>query len=77
MTPSPLVKVVVEKKFESSKLVIVAAKEGIRRAPRARATRNTVLFDNYANARMIVGQYVLGIKVPGRSNLVIFMISGR
>lgn len=26
---------------------------------------------------MIVGQYVLGIKVPGRSNSVIFMISGR
>lgn len=39
--------------------------------------RSPVLFDNYANAGMIVGQYVLGIKVPGRSNSVIFMISGR
>lgn len=38
--------------------------------------RTPVLFDNYANAGMIVGQYVLGIKVPGRSNSVIFMISG-
>lgn len=39
--------------------------------------RSPVLFDNYANAGMIVGQYVLGIKVPGRSNSVIFMILGR
>lgn len=35
-----------------------------------------VLFDNYANAGMIVGQYVRGIKVESRSNSVIFMIPG-
>lgn len=33
----------------------------------------TVLFDNYVNAGMIVGQYVLRIKVES-SNSVIFMI---
>lgn len=70
----------VEKKLEGTKLGVLAAKESIRHGPGGLApafARSPVLFDNYANAGMIVGQYVLEIKVPGRSNSVIFMISGR
>lgn len=46
-------------KVESMKLVVLAARS-VRSAPSGLAL---VLFDNYANAGMIVGQYVLGIKV--------------
>lgn len=53
-----------EEKVESMKLVVLAA-QSIRSASRAPRSCffSLVLFDNYANAGMIVGQYVLGIKV--------------
>lgn len=66
-----------EEKVESMKLVVLAA-QSIRSASRAPRSCffSLILFDNYANAGMIVGQYVLGIKVES-SNSVIFMILKR
>lgn len=62
--------------MESMKLVVLAARS-IRSGPRAWPRLLLVLFDNYANARMIVGQYVLGIKVESERDSVIFMILKR
>lgn len=62
-----------EEKVESMKLVVLAAPSIREKYPEGTTVGvssplspppfSPVLFDNYANAGMIVGQYVLGIKV--------------